>query len=139
MSSPTTAHRVAAILAKEFEAKVKNASVNAQCDALSMMLKAVTALDVVEPPPTLLPTMIPSPSQEITMSAFCAECIVKELGAEIKLYDLLTVYKKWFKFNRDRKTLTRSQLIHKMTDIYGKPVDTEGRVWGGVRFREDDE
>jgi P4 family phage/plasmid primase-like protien len=72
-------------------------------------------------------------------AAFAQECLVRELGAEVKLHDLLTRHKDWAKFNSGKKTITKSAIIQKMTDIYGKPVDTAGKVWGGVRLAEDDE
>jgi hypothetical protein len=43
------------------------------------------------------------------------------------------------RFNSGKKTMTKSAIIQKMTDIYGKPVDAAGRIWGGVRLAEDDE
>lgn len=122
------------MLIKDFETKFAGANINTQCNALTLLMKAILTLDV--------PTSLPKPltqSQESAASAFCAEHIVKELGGEVKFQDLLIRYKGWSKFNSGKQTLTKPQLIQYMTSTFGEPVDTAGRIWGGVRLKEDDE
>ena len=124
----------APLLIKEFETKFADANAILQLNALRVLMSAIATLDATPSQPKPL-----TPSREKAMSAFCAECLVRELSAEVKLHDLLTRHKDWAKSNRDKMTLTKSMIIQKMTEIYGKPVDTAGKVWGGVRLKEEDE
>jgi len=112
------------VVIKEFQLKFARADTRSQCNALIMLMEANTSLGT-------------TPAHKSAMSAFCAECIVKELGAELKLHDLLTAHKDWSKFNSGKKVVTKSQIIQYMTDTYGKPVDTAGKVWGGVRLNDE--
>lgn len=112
------------VLIKEFELTIARADIHAQCTALTMLMDVTTALGT-------------TPAHKSAMSAFCAECIVKELGAELKIHDLFTAHKNWSKFNTGKKVVTKSQIIQYMTDTYGKPVDTAGKVWGGVRLNDE--
>ena len=138
---PTLAQRLAEHLAKDFEAKVTGASVDAQCDAFATVLKTILTLRIPMLLSTLLPTSLQKPistSPRDTMNAFCEECLVPESGAELKLHDLLTAHKEWFKSNSNMRIVTKSMIIQMMTDIYGMPVDTVGKVWGGVRLKEEE-
>jgi putative DNA primase/helicase len=74
-----------------------------------------------------------------SFSAFAQECLLREIGAEARINDVLAKHKEWMRFNSGKKTMTKSAIIQKMTDIYGKPVDAAGRIWGGVRVADDDE
>uniref|UniRef100_A0A6C0DA67 SF3 helicase domain-containing protein n=1 Tax=viral metagenome TaxID=1070528 RepID=A0A6C0DA67_9ZZZZ len=65
--------------------------------------------------------------------AFCQECLVREVGAEATANDVLIRYKEWSKYNTQKKVMQKKDLMTKMQEIYGKPVDAAGKVFGGVR------
>uniref|UniRef100_A0A6C0E7D5 SF3 helicase domain-containing protein n=1 Tax=viral metagenome TaxID=1070528 RepID=A0A6C0E7D5_9ZZZZ len=90
------------------------------------------------------PTQVTAASEKYkeendAFAAFAQECLVREIGGEVRMNDVLAKHKEWMRFNSGKKTMTKSAIIQKMTDIYGKPVDAAGRIWGGVRLAEDDE
>jgi putative DNA primase/helicase len=72
-------------------------------------------------------------------ASFAQECLVREIGAEIKLRDVILRYKDWAKHNIGRKTLQPTAVIQKMTELYGQPIDSAGKVYGGVREKMEDE
>ena len=72
-------------------------------------------------------------------AAFCQECIVREDGAELRVHDLLTAYKVWQRSSPKMKELNKKDLVLRMNDVYGKPVDAAGRVYAGVRLAEEGE
>ena len=73
-------------------------------------------------------------------ASFSQECLVREVGAEIKGQDVLRRYKEWMKYTTGRKVLQASAILQKMTELYGQPIDTAGKVYGGVRLvMEDDD
>jgi len=74
-----------------------------------------------------------------SFAAFAQECLVKEAGAEVKANDVLMRYKDWCKYNPGKSALQRPVVINKMGEMYGKPVDTAGRTFAGVRLAEDGE
>ena len=74
-----------------------------------------------------------------SFAAFCQECLVKEVGAEVRANDVLVRYKEWTRFNPGKKVLQKPQILQKMEEIYGKPVDAGGKVYAGVRIAEDGE
>jgi len=74
-----------------------------------------------------------------SFAAFCQECLVKEVGAEVKANDVLVRYKDWCRFNPGKKVLQRPAVISKMAELYGKPVDAAGRVFAGIRLAEEGE
>ena len=74
-----------------------------------------------------------------SFAAFAQECLIREVGAEVRANDLLIRYKDWCKYNPGKKVLQRPAVVQKMTEIYGKPIDPAGRVFGGVRLAEEGE
>ena len=72
-------------------------------------------------------------------ASFAQECLMREIGAEVKLRDVLLRYKDWTKHNIGRKTLQTAAIIQKMTELYGQPIDSAGKVYGGVREKMEDE
>jgi P4 family phage/plasmid primase-like protien len=67
-------------------------------------------------------------------AAFCQDCLIREAGAEVRAGDLLTRYKDWQKFNTGKKLLQKKDLLQKMAELYGAPVDGAGKVFAGVRI-----
>jgi len=67
-------------------------------------------------------------------AAFCQECLVKEVGAEVKANDVLVRYKEWMRFNPGKKVMQKPAIIQKMAELYGQPIDTTGRIFAGVRL-----
>ena len=51
----------------------------------------------------------------------------------------MTAYTQWAKYNPAKKILKKSDLLQRMSDIYGKPVDQAGRMYAGVRIVEEGE
>ena len=74
-----------------------------------------------------------------SFASFAQECLVREVGAEIKLRDVLQRNKEWTKYNPGRKTLQAAAILQKMTELYGQPVDSAGKVFAGVRLAMEDE
>jgi len=72
-------------------------------------------------------------------ASFAQDCLVREIGAEIKTRDILQRFKEWTKYNPGRKVLQTSAILQKMTELYGKPVDAAGKVYAGVRLALEDE
>jgi P4 family phage/plasmid primase-like protien len=67
-------------------------------------------------------------------AAFCQECLVKEVGAEVRVNDILIRYKEWMRFNPGKKVMQKPAVIQKMAEIYGQPIDVGGKVFAGVRL-----
>jgi P4 family phage/plasmid primase-like protien len=74
-----------------------------------------------------------------SFAAFCQECFIKEAGAELRANDILTRYKEWMRFNPGKKLLQKTQLLQRMSETYGKPIDPSGKVYAGVRIAEEGE
>lgn len=72
-------------------------------------------------------------------AAFCQDCLVKEVGAEARAMDILQRYKDWIRFNPGRKMLQKKDILQRMAELYGKPVDPAGKVFAGVRLAEEGE
>ena len=72
-------------------------------------------------------------------AAFCQECLIREVGAETRANDVLMRYKDWVKFNPGKKQLQRKDLLLKIGEIYGAPVDGAGKIFVGVRIAEEGE
>ncbi len=72
-------------------------------------------------------------------AAFAQECLVKEDGAETRANDVLVRWKDWKKYNPGFKDLQKKDLLAKMTEMYGKPIDPAGKVYMGVRIAEEGE
>ena len=72
-------------------------------------------------------------------AAFCQECIVKETGSEVKVKDILARHKEWSKFNPGKKVMRKEDILTRLTEIYGKPVDAAGKTYAGFRVAYEDE
>jgi P4 family phage/plasmid primase-like protien len=72
-------------------------------------------------------------------AAFCQECLIREVGAEARANDVLMRYKDWVKFNPGKKQLQRKDLLLKIGEVYGSPVDPAGKIFVGVRIAEEGE
>jgi P4 family phage/plasmid primase-like protien len=72
-------------------------------------------------------------------AAFCQDCLIKEIGAEVRAQDVLERYKEWLRYNSGRKVLQKKDILQRMAEIYGKPVDAAGKVFAGVRLAEEGE
>jgi len=72
-------------------------------------------------------------------ASFAQDCLVREIGAEVKTRDILQRFKEWMKYNPGRKVLQTSAILQKMTELYGKPADAAGKVYAGVRLALEDE
>jgi len=86
------------------------------------------------PPPQVTAASTQYKEENDSFAAFCQECLVKELGAEVKVNDVLARYKEWIRFNPGKSQLQKPAIMSKMVELYGKTVDTAGRVFGGVRL-----
>jgi len=71
--------------------------------------------------------------------AFCQECIIKDIGSEARANDILTRYKDWSKFNPAKKQLQKQQILQRLMELYGKPVDPAGKCYTGIRIAWDGE
>ena len=74
-----------------------------------------------------------------SFAAFAQDCLIREVGAEVRANDLLIRYKEWCKYNPGKKVLQRPAVLAKMGETYGKPIDAAGKVFGGVRIAEEGE
>jgi P4 family phage/plasmid primase-like protien len=72
-------------------------------------------------------------------AAFAQDCMVREVGAEARLMDVMGRYKIWTTYNPGKKTLQKKDIIQRMTALYGNPIDGQGKVYGGVRILEEGE
>jgi P4 family phage/plasmid primase-like protien len=72
-------------------------------------------------------------------AAFAQECLIREVGAEARILDVLARYKDWCRFNPGKKVLQRKDVSGRMTVLYGNPVDPTGKVYSGVRLAEEGE
>jgi P4 family phage/plasmid primase-like protien len=72
-------------------------------------------------------------------AAFCQDCLIREIGAEARANDILTRYKDWNRYNPGKKLLGKKELLQRVTDTYGKPIDPAGKVYGGIRIAEEGE
>jgi len=72
-------------------------------------------------------------------AAFCQDCIVRETGVETKARDVLGRYKEWTKFNAGKKVMQNKDILLRLTEVYGKPVDAAGKIFAGFRMAFDDE
>jgi P4 family phage/plasmid primase-like protien len=70
--------------------------------------------------------------------AFVQDCLKREAGAEVRVNDVLTRYKEWTRFNAGKKVMQKKDIVQKLTELFGNPID-HGRVFAGVRLVEEDE
>ncbi len=72
-------------------------------------------------------------------AAFAQECLIKEDGTESRANDVLVRWKDWKRFNPGFKDLQKKDLLAKMTEMFGKPIDPAGKIYMGVRIAEEGE
>lgn len=72
-----------------------------------------------------------------SFTAFCTDSLVKEVGAELRLAELMGAYKAWCKFNPTKKVMNKKDIMERMNTVYGAPVD--GKMYAGVRLAEEGE
>jgi P4 family phage/plasmid primase-like protien len=72
-------------------------------------------------------------------AAFSQDRLMREIGAEVKANEVMTAYSQWVKYNPGKKVLKKQDLLQRMSDVYGKPVDSAGRMYAGVRLVEEGE
>jgi putative DNA primase/helicase len=65
--------------------------------------------------------------------AFAADCLLREDGAEVRAQEILERYRDWNRVNPGRKVLTKKDIVQRMREMYGAPIDAAGRIFGGVR------
>ena len=70
-------------------------------------------------------------------ASFSSECIIKEIGAELKTTTVLRRFKEWMNYRPGQKGLTRDEITARMTEVYGKPVD--GKTYVGIRISQEEE
>ena len=70
-------------------------------------------------------------------AAFCQECMVREVGAEVQANDIMVRYKEWMRYNPGKKVMTKVAVLAKMSDVYGAPVDPAGKIYAGVRIADE--
>jgi P4 family phage/plasmid primase-like protien len=71
--------------------------------------------------------------------AFSQECLIKEMGAEARANDVLIAYKNWTKYNPRMKILQKKEVLQKLGEMYGEPVDSSRKIYVGVRIAEEGE
>jgi len=64
--------------------------------------------------------MQPLPICKETFDLFCAECIVEELGAEMRATDMMIRYKEWLRYNPGKKVMTKAVMLKMADEKYEK-------------------
>jgi P4 family phage/plasmid primase-like protien len=93
----------------------------------------------LSPPDTVTAASRKYKEENDAFVAFCQECLIREAGAEVRVNDVLIRYKEWTKFNPGKKVLQRKDIIQKLTEAYGAPIDAAGKVYAGIRITEEGE
>ena len=70
-------------------------------------------------------------------AAFCQECLVREVGAEVSGVDVMVRYKEWLRYNPGKKVMTKGAVLAKMAEVYGAPIDGAGKMFAGVRIADE--
>ena len=91
------------------------------------------------PPPQVTAASMQYKEENDSFAAFCQDCIVRETGTETKVRDIMSRYKEWTKFNVGKKVMQTKDILTRLTEVYGKPVDAAGKVYAGFRLSYDDE
>ena len=73
-----------------------------------------------------------------SVAAFCQDCLIKEVGAEVRANDILIRYKEWTRFNPGKKQMQKPALLIKLAELYGQPIEG-GKMFVGVRIAEEGE
>jgi P4 family phage/plasmid primase-like protien len=74
-----------------------------------------------------------------SFAAFCQECLIRETGAELRANDALVRYKEWCKYNPTKKVMQKKDVLQKMAELYGNPIESAGKIFIGVRIIEEGE
>jgi P4 family phage/plasmid primase-like protien len=74
-----------------------------------------------------------------TFAAFATDCLVREVGAELRVNDVVGRYNEWKRFNPTKKVLNKKEIMQRLSALYGEPVDGAGKVYSGVRILMEDE
>jgi P4 family phage/plasmid primase-like protien len=90
-------------------------------------------------PPQVLAASNKYKEDNDAFAAFAQERLIREVGAEVKAMEIMTAYSQWCKYNPGKKVLKKQDLLQRMSDVYGKPVDAAGRMYAGVRLVDDGE
>ena len=90
-------------------------------------------------PPQVLAASNKYKEDNDAFAAFAQERLIREIGAEVKAMEIMTVYAQWSKYNPGKKILKKQDLLQRMSDVYGKPVDSAGRMYAGVRIVDEGE
>lgn len=72
-----------------------------------------------------------------SFNSFVSERLVREMGAELRIADLMVIYKDWCKYNPGKKVLQKKEIIERMKSLYGAPIDN--KLFVGVRPAEEGE
>jgi P4 family phage/plasmid primase-like protien len=91
------------------------------------------------PPPQVTAASMQYKEENDSFAAFCQDCIVRETGTETKVRDIMSRYKEWTKFNVGKKVMQTKDILTRLTEVYGKPVDAAGKIYAGFRMSYDDE
>ena len=91
------------------------------------------------PPPQVTAASMQYKEENDSFAAFCQDCIVRETGTETKVRDIMSRYKEWTKFNVGKKVMQTKDILIRLTEVYGKPVDAAGKIYAGFRMSYDDE
>jgi len=91
------------------------------------------------PPPQVTAASMQYKEENDSFAAFCQDCIVRETGTETKARDVMSRYKEWTKFNVGKKVMQTKDILIRLTEVYGKPVDAAGKIYAGFRLSYDDE
>jgi len=90
-------------------------------------------------PPQVLAASNKYKEDNDAFAAFAQECLIREIGAEVKASEVMTEYTRWTKYNAGKKILKKGDVLQRMSEVYGKPVDSAGRMYAGVRIVNDGE
>jgi P4 family phage/plasmid primase-like protien len=66
--------------------------------------------------------------------AFTKGCLMREVGAELSGTDAFVAYKEWSRVASAKKVLGKKEFTAKMIETYGKPIDSAGKMFTGVRI-----
>jgi P4 family phage/plasmid primase-like protien len=90
-------------------------------------------------PPQVLAASNKYKEDNDAFAAFAQERLIREIGAEVKSMEIMSAYAQWCKYNPGKKVLKKQDLLQRMSDVYGKPVDSAGRMYAGVRLVDEGE
>ena len=95
--------------------------------------------DGLKEPAQVMSASLKYKEENDAFGAFCSECLVREVGAELRANDACIRYKEWTKFNPGKKMLTKPMCLQKLSEVYGQPIEAAGKVYVGVRLKLEEE